>query len=430
MTDLPPEPISSPAIATNATPAGKLRRAVNVALAFVFLTATVAPMTGLWRDGISQMIEKTENRRIADFPQLEGKWRGPFWIPRKGTMLEFPSTFEVWFNDRLGGRRQFIGVRNLATYAGLTSESVIRPQQGQARNAQVIIGRDGWLFATVENLVDDFRCTCPFTEKQLDRWQQVLTARHDWLARRGIKYVVMIAPNSQTIYGEYMPRTITRVNPHSRTDQLIARLKASTNIPVLDPRARLIAGKTNWPTYHKTDTHWNDYGAFLAYEQLCEALQPLFPVLRPARIADFVVTVKEAEGMELARAVESIVRFPEQLVTLEPKQSRQAVHTAHVPSGAGQTRVSTNPQAELNRAVVLHDSFFWALWPYVSEHWQQVRYAWGPGFPIDIIEQDKPEIVIQEFVERRFMIYDPENPAAVDAEQQQHLAAKPGNVTR
>jgi len=394
------------------------------------VVAMFAPLTGLWRDGVSEVIERTEKRRASPFPKLEGHWHGPLWVPRKGTMLEFPSTFEVWFNDHLGDRRQIIGVRNLTTYTGLASETVVRPQQGQARNAQVIIGREGWLFATVENLVDDFRCSKPFSEAELDRWEQVLVARHNWLARRGIKYVLMIAPNSHTIYGEYMPRNLTKVNSYSRTDQLLARLRERTDLVTVDPRARLIAGKTNWPTYHKTDTHWNDYGAFLAYEHLCQALQGWYPALRPWRIDDYHVTVCEAEGQELSHAVESIVRFPEQMVKLAPKQPRRAQAVGNLPVSAGESRITNQPQAELGRAVVLNDSFFWALWPFVSEHWQHVRYAWTADFPIDLIEQERPEIVIQEMVERRLMIYDPKNPAAVDTEQQMHLAKQPGNTTR
>ena len=73
----------------------------------------------------------------------------------------------------------------------------------------------------------------------------------------------------------------------------------------------------------------------------------------------------------------------------------------------GESRLTINPNGELNRAVVLGDSFFWALEPFVSEHWQRVRYAWGADFPSELIEQERPELVVQEMVERRLMIYDP-----------------------
>ena len=62
---------------------------------------------------------------------------------------------------------------------------------------------------------------------------------------------------------------------------------------------------------------------------------------------------------------------------------------------------------------MLFDSFFNAMMPYFDEHWQQVRYIPDRQFPSEILDAERPEIVVQEMVERILVIGTPENPADV-----------------
>src|SRR5690606_26345033 len=106
-------------------------------------------------------------------------------------------------------------------------------------------------------LVEDYRCTDPFTREELDGWRRVLEERRDWLAARGIRYTLVFAPNAQTIYGEYLPQSMNRVRDESRLDQLIKHMRGPYGVEIIDLRAPLIAAKSQMRTYHRTDTHWN-----------------------------------------------------------------------------------------------------------------------------------------------------------------------------
>lgn len=393
-----------------------VRRRFDVAIVALFAISLVVPALGLRRSGVSEQIEQTENRRAARFPDIECRQHGLLPIPRKQTLVNFPHDFEAWFNDHLLGRRSLIRLYNQGTIAGVTTQNLTRGNEGAVRGSEVVIGRDGWLFSSHEMLTDDFRHSRPFTKPQLATWQHVLETRREWLAQRGIRYVVMFGPNQQTIYGEYMPASMTQVHPHSRLDQFMAHFTDQPLVTIVDPRRRLLAGKAHWPTYHKTDTHWNDYGAFLAYQQLCETIQPWFPQLQPAELTDFEVAHRETEGQQLAASVESIVRLPEQLVTLTPKQPRYAqIGPTSWTANQKTDFTVTNPRGELGRVVVLHDSFFEAMMPYVNEDWQHVRYVGvSTEFPAELIEAEQPLLVVQETVERRLMFYEPTNPTSVD----------------
>lgn len=399
-----------------ALPAGRLKRLADRLLVGAFLVVIATPMWFVFRSDNGETIAATERRVAAQFPKFD--IREGHIIPRKHSIVEFPQKFELWFNDQLGFRRALIQGYNLARVAGLVSNSAARPVVGQAQRTPVIIGRDGWLFSSAENLVDDYRCTRPFTAAELDYWKKLLTDRRDWLRRRGIRYLVTVAPNSQTINSEFMPRSFNRVHPHSRLDQLLTHLQGPDGIEIVDLREPLREARTQFNTYHKTDTHWNDFGAFVGYRQLMQRLADWYPQLEPWTLGDFTVTKTDAPGDHLARLVDSPIPFREELVTLEPRRHRLAEMPAYDIAGDRQrTRVAMRPEGELDAVVVLHDSFTVALAPFLNEHARCVRYLWTFGFPTEAIEAEAPQLVIQEFVERILMAEPPTNPAELETSE-------------
>ena len=415
--------------------AQRVRTGSNLMLVVLFLVALVAPLAGLNRSGVDQMIARTERRTAAAFPKLELRWHGPILFPKKQTMRVFPHEFETWFNDHVGGRRHLIQAYNLAKVCGLTAETYSQPAVGKAAQSPVIIGREGWLFWTGEFLLEDFRRTRPFSAEELGRWKAVLEARHDWLARRGVQYILFIAPNQQEIYSEFMPRAINRVGARSRFDQLKAVL-AGGRVTLVDPRAALTAAKSREQTYFKTDTHWNDFGAFVGYREICTALQPRFPNLQPRALDDFHIAVRDDEGMYVATLVDSLVPFRERLVTLTPRHPRTAKSEGvPPPADSRAAMVTRNPNGVLGSAIVVHDSFMHWLGPYLSEHWRHMHLMWHDDFPAEyleeIIRRERPQVLIQEMVERKLMRIEPRNPPQVDAEVRSYgVAQKPRDSIR
>lgn len=59
--------------------------------------------------------------------------------------------------------------------------------------------------------------------------------------------------------------------------------------------------------------------------------------------------------------------------------------------------------ANLPRAVMFRDSFASSMIPFLSEHFRRIVYEWqGPNqFNYALVEREKPDVVIQEMVERK-----------------------------
>ncbi|HUY31250.1 MAG TPA: hypothetical protein VMV69_00610 [Pirellulales bacterium] len=388
-----------------------VRRAADRVTIALFLAAIGLPLCFVRGRRAESVIERIELRRAAAFPEVEWRRLGPLSRPKKRSVDAFPRAFEAWFNDHLGFRRQFIRGYNLAKVWGLTSENYGRPVVGQAPRSPVIVGREGWLFYSGDRLVEDYRSTCPFSRDELQCWRTVLEERRRWLAERGIAYVVMVAPNQQTIYGEYLPRSMNRVRDESRLDQLVAFLRENDSLEILDVRGALLAAKSQHRVYHKTDTHWNDFGAFIGYQQLMQRLRGWFPEAEPMPLADFEVRTVDHEGYLLATLLDSPAPLREELINLVWKRPPLAGTEATGTTSEGYPMLrSTQPRAPLASAVVIHDSFYQAMAPYLHEHFRSVQCVLTYEFPTAIIEAERPRVVIQEFVERYLMNHPPSNP--------------------
>ncbi|MFN8387050.1 MAG: hypothetical protein U0X92_11595 [Anaerolineales bacterium] len=60
-------------------------------------------------------------------------------------------------------------------------------------------------------------------------------------------------------------------------DQVIAYLRANGKQQVIDLRPALLTAKSERQVYYATDTHWNDYGAYIAYSAIMNELRKTDP---------------------------------------------------------------------------------------------------------------------------------------------------------
>ncbi|MEX2285860.1 MAG: hypothetical protein WD648_02145 [Planctomycetaceae bacterium] len=380
---------------------GEIKRVADAVLIGAFCVIIAVPLLGLPTNDPEMDIERTEHRRPAAFPLVEvnpeTRW------PDKRSLNDFPRRFEEWFNDHLAGRQYLILLHGLAEQYGVAGSMVVTPEEGLSPKTQVIVGREGWLYYAADHSIADYRCTRPFTEQQLEQWRTALDARRDWLERRGIKFLVVIVPNKHTIYPEYLPRWMTRVGDKSRFDQLREHLQQTNSVEIVDLRSALTEAKANYETYSNTDSHWNEYGAYVGYREIISRLRRWFPAAEPATYTEFATEYVDARD-DLSTMLNHPKPYREKRVTVVLREPRKAPATSLASTVSDdRRRTSLNPQAPLTTAVIMHDSFMRTLAPYLNEHWQRITYVAGHDFPAELIEAEKPAVVIHEIVERQLM---------------------------
>lgn len=169
---------------------------------------------------------------------------------------------------------------------------------------QVIIGKNGWLYLGdfyQQTVSDDRR---PATEDDIQLAKEIGAATKAWdtyLESKGVKaFRIMIGPNKGTIYPEHMPSWAkpTTSNP---TDALIAQVTGEIYV---DLRPALLKAKETHEEalYYKTDTHWNDLGAGIAFRTFAEQVGKAAPELRwPSEKAYEVLRIDPRNGGDLAK---------------------------------------------------------------------------------------------------------------------------------
>ena len=366
-----------------------MRSAMNRALAIVFLTAIVIPvaanLTG--HDGADR---GAENREMADFPVFDRSLR---------SLARFPAGLDAWFGDHFGFRS------TLVRWSSKMSVDLF----GASPSTSVVLGRDGWLFYADDGAYEDLASVSSLSDPEIDNWRTSILRARDWLRSRGIAYVFTIPPDKHVIYPEQLPATVRRTGPMSRADQVFAILEGKDF--VVNARPALEAAARRERIFDVTDSHWNERGAFVAYQAIIEAVRRQVPRVPPARArSDFEETVEIADGGDLAGMIGLKRSLHEERLLLTPRDPRRArvIEPPGAEPGADVGRLVTEiPGSTLPRALVFRDSFTSALVPFLSEHFSRVVYLWQDDFDANEVLAEHPDVVIQEIVGRHLYTFIP-----------------------
>jgi len=323
--------------------------------------------------------------------------------PEKRPADSFTSFFksqERIFSERLLLRGPMIHINNSMRYRIFGISAV----------PNVIVGRQGWLFQARENEAPGTARYFPsiglFSSEELDRWRASIYERRRWLGARGIGYLFIPVPDKSSIYPEYLPENLHGFYRQSRLDQLIEFLKKNSDLPVLDLRPALLAAKRTLRVYAKTDSHWNEWGARVVAGEIHEYLSaPMAKGGRVAHPAPGVRTGRTRPGGNLAMmlTLENSF-FREERVKVLPGMSFRALRAELPPLRLAPTvtvEATRNESAPFANAVMFHDSFGRRLKPYLSELFARIVYVrdWGFHFAGQVIEKERPAIVLDEIAE-------------------------------
>jgi hypothetical protein len=249
----------------------------------------------------------------------------------------------------------------------------------------VVEGNEGWLFYRSEAMgepgLDDFVGQIVPTAGEIARWRATIAARRARLGQRAIAYVVAIAPNKHTIYPDRLPLALRSHQGISRLDRVVAAFAGEVD-GFLDLRPALLAARAREPVYHRTDTHWNDAGAYAAYRAIVAAFAADRPGLAPLARTCF--------RTERTRYGGDIGRMMQMALDEEIERWSQAVPPPEGCPAPGQAGRPT--------IVIIGDSFVEPLVPFLGAQFEILGGA--RVFSSALVDRLRPQLVLQEIVER------------------------------
>ena len=222
----------------------------------------------------------------------------------------------------------------------------------------------------------------------------------------------MVAPSKESIYPEYIPDRIIKTGGLVIYDQLNNYLGNNSDFKIIDVRSTLIEGKKRSPVYHIADTHWTEFGAYLAYSQLISSLGMPSRKLSPISLDSFILAeVKKSSG-DLSNMTTVSPTAEETVLSLQLKKPHEALpvdagySVPHMHIAAFENRQSNGP-----RAVMFCDSFGDELKPFLAKHFSRIVFVQGSSlevaFDSGIVIREQPDVVIEEMAERKFSVFPP-----------------------
>ncbi len=349
---------------------------------FVFFAIIVAPTFQSNFKWVKPAVN-LEQRTLAKNPQFEFS-------------KTYSKNYEAYFGDNFGFRNHLIN------WGGSYRTKLFRSSM---HSDLVKFGKEDWLFYNrlsgriFGSYTNTNLKTKDTLQKIVAKWEQN-KKRYD---EKGAKYFLTFWPNKHTIYPEFLPNTMKAQikDTISRVDQILQYLEEKKSPVVLfDSRPFLMEAKKTYQVYHKFDTHWNDYGAFVGYQNfLISNFEELG--IRPKEKKDFDIEWSNFEkgGLIKMLGVKNDGYFKEMAPTFQLKNKKNQIEFLTIDGFPKQTKRTRNKYCGNKlKVLVFRDSFTTKLIQFLSLHFYEVTYIWGHGERY--VDKLKPDIIIEGYVER------------------------------
>ena len=307
------------------------------------------------------------------------------------------SYFKEWedyYNDTFAGRkkliRKYIKLRKKLGFSG----------------SAFFMGEDGWSFydsQTNENSssIIDYYGLMSYSDDELADMKKTGLKNVAFYKAKKIPYAIFIAPNKENIYSEYMPAHYkkARTSDESRADK--AAKKFAPDIRIVNLKPLLLKAKSTTPVrlYYKTDTHWNEVGGYLAFQEIMKFAEPSFKTPNVSALKITQDGLKKGDLDDAEPDIEYRVGYLE-------NQKPVLIQTGWEDE-KHYIEAYENKTAPIQKTIVVfRDSFGAALVPYFSKTYAKsyfIHRLAGHKKPLfEIIEQIKPDVVADVVVERLF----------------------------
>ena len=234
------------------------------------------------------------------------------------------------------------------------------------------------------------------SEMDLQIMAQNLIALNSFLTKENIPFFVVIPPSKSSIYKEHLPfRVLQKPTPVS---QLLSNTQLFEQVNILDLRSALQSEKPKGQLYHKTDTHWNSLGGYMAYRFIMNTLAEDFMNLKTIPLTYFDSLSYTFQG-DITRMInlyeqETITKY------VPPKNSTVKVINDH-----DEYYIYKNTSQDL-KLLFFRDSFGYELFPFLNESFGETSYIeYDDTVSKSIIQRESPDLVILEVSERNIDIF-------------------------
>jgi len=268
---------------------------------------------------------------------------------------------------------------------------------------KVVFGKENWFFIGdyYQNTLNQAFGNSDISDSMFEEISNKLKQTNNYLTEKNIKFYVVIAPNKNNIYKEYLPYQFE----YNKTAlQLLETYlaKHNPNLRFINLTETLQKQKHNNTLYIKTDSHWNDLGAFYGYRAIVEEIKKDVNI-NTVELKDYKISEEISTEFDITRQINYPIKDTKITLTKIEKSKTKAIQPEE-----NIYRHYVNP--ENDKTLILHrDSYANALTQFINESFGESYYLTGYDLNIDLIEKTKPDVVIFELIERDIINWSQKN---------------------
>ncbi|MEI0607773.1 hypothetical protein R4K48_12545 [Brachyspira pulli] len=313
-----------------------------------------------------------EKRKFKEKPKIDLK-----------ALDKYPVNYENYFNDNISLKNEFVKLKNIIDIFIFNN----------LLSSKVLLGEEDWLYFKDGNLTEKYIGVNAynFSDYELEKAKNILLHFRDELKKRNIKFILMICPDKQFIYPEYMPHYLKRMDIENSTDKFIKYITNNTDIDVVYPKEEILKYKSDYNLYYKYDTHWNKFGAYIGYLELMKEFDIFI------NFSNFTITNTYRPGDLSYMLSLTNIYYQENDYIVNYKNNFDIIKGSRYHFGSGYCQSdSTNT----NNILLIKDSFSVAMFDHIASSFSKSSFVYIDIFKNDEIIKEKPNIVVFQTVER------------------------------
>lgn len=331
------------------------------------------------------------------------------------------ESYNGWFSLRLPCNGSTVSITLSQTVNGIQVGEEIKYNAAPAtpyRGAWPLISGKNYQFF-LEKMIDDYNGSTVNGANVYSELTNRIKGRLDQLRSYNpdAEIIYLIAPSAMSVYSELLPNEYkSTAADQTNLDLVIDAINAS-GATAIDLKEVFAEHKNDeLPLYYKLDSHWADYGAYIAYDALFDHISKKFPDAAPRAVDEFNWNGNYYEGGDIAYYLsKSEATAPEMQkkireyayyrtfkdtgvpysITSVPRYRSATMLCYDVNAMTPERKIVTG-RSNLPSCIVMRDSYSTQIYDLIAERMDTTHFLamWDYGWNTRRISQEKPDYMI------------------------------------
>ncbi len=332
-----------------------------------FMTICALPSVGMF---FKEQPKPRANEILAPKPLLI--------LPEGGINKNYLQNVTDYVSDHIAFRSELITVHN----------SILSKVFDTSASKDVVLGKQGWLY--YKDTENDYLGKNVLSDAEIDIIANNIKMMQQYVEANGAKFLFFIAPNKNSLYGQYMPDLGAKFSQQSNAKKLMSALQKQ-NVPYID--FFTVFDEKEEILYHRLDSHWNNRGAALARDTILEALE----IEQYIKWYDMPYDIIKNHKGDLYEMLYPMGKELDNNVIFQKEFEFTADNEIHAPDDI---QIDTTNETKQHSLLMFRDSFGNALYPFMADSFGHSRFSRKMPYHFTMMEEVYADVVIVEIVER------------------------------